>query len=132
MSTLTVGEVAKLTGVPASTLRFYERRGLIPAPPRSGGRRRYNPSILERIKLIAVAKAAGFTVTEIGALVRRADAGTPPARLWAGPARAKRAELATRMSAMQRMQTRVEWMSQCQCPSITACLRFVESRSALT
>ncbi|HRE15573.1 MAG TPA: helix-turn-helix domain-containing protein [Rhodocyclaceae bacterium] len=60
-----IGEVAKRSGVPASTLRFYEEKGLITSPGRQGLRRRFDPGVVERLALIALGRAAGFSLDEI-------------------------------------------------------------------
>lgn len=58
-------EVAKRSGVPASTLRFYEEKGLIESTGRQGLRRLFNPAVLEKLALIALGRAAGFSLDEI-------------------------------------------------------------------
>lgn len=60
-----ISEVAKRSGVPASTLRFYEEKGLIASVGRSGLRRQFESSVYERLALIALARAAGFSLEEI-------------------------------------------------------------------
>jgi DNA-binding transcriptional MerR regulator len=60
-----IAEVARRSGVPASTLRFYEEKGLIASIGRSGLRRVFNASVLERLALIALGRAAGFSLDEI-------------------------------------------------------------------
>jgi DNA-binding transcriptional MerR regulator len=60
-----ITEVAQRSGVPASTLRFYEEKGLIASIGRRGLRRVFNPNVLERLALIAVGRAAGFSLNEI-------------------------------------------------------------------
>jgi DNA-binding transcriptional MerR regulator len=60
-----IGEVARRSGVPASTLRFYEEKGLIVSVGRRGLRRLYDPGVLERLGLIALGRAAGFALDEI-------------------------------------------------------------------
>ena len=60
-----IAEVAKRSGVPASTLRFYEEKGLISSIGRQGLRRVFNDSILERLALIALGRAVGFSLDEI-------------------------------------------------------------------
>lgn len=70
MNPLTVGQVAKHTGVSVETIRFYERRGLIPAPARSpAGYRQYPPDTPRRVRFIQRAKAVGFTLNDIGELL---------------------------------------------------------------
>jgi DNA-binding transcriptional MerR regulator len=61
-----IAEVAKRSGVPASTLRFYEDRRLIASTGRRGLRRQFAPGVLERLSLIALGQAAGFSLDEIG------------------------------------------------------------------
>ncbi len=65
---MTIGEVAKRCGLRASAIRYYEGIGLLPRPPRLGGRRMYGDAILDRIAFIQFARSAGFRMTEIRAL----------------------------------------------------------------
>ena len=64
-----IAEVAKRSGVPASTLRFYEEKGLISSIGRQGLRRVFNDSILERLALIALGRAEGFSLDEIARMI---------------------------------------------------------------
>ena len=68
MKDLDIAEVAKMTGLPASALRFYEQNGLIRSIGRRGLRRLFDPAVLERLGLIALGQAAGFTLKEIKAI----------------------------------------------------------------
>jgi DNA-binding transcriptional MerR regulator len=68
MRDLDIGEVARQAGVPASTLRFYEDKGLIASIGRQGLRRQYAAPVLERLALIALGRAAGFSLEEIGSM----------------------------------------------------------------
>jgi len=65
MTELDIAEVAQRAGVPASTLRFYEEKGLITASGRRGLRRQYDPAVLDRLALIALGRTAGFSLDEI-------------------------------------------------------------------
>jgi DNA-binding transcriptional MerR regulator len=60
-----ITEVARRSGLPASTLRHYEEKGLIRSVGRSGLRRVFNPGVLERLSLVALGRAAGFSLDEI-------------------------------------------------------------------
>jgi DNA-binding transcriptional MerR regulator len=60
-----ISEVARRSGVPASTLRFYEEKGLIASLGRTGLRRRFDPAVLDQLALIALAQGAGFSLDEI-------------------------------------------------------------------
>lgn len=63
-----IGEVARRAGVPVSTLRFYEQKGLIASTGRRGLRRLFDPDVLERLALIALARTAGFALDEIAGM----------------------------------------------------------------
>jgi len=65
MRDLDIAEVARRSGLPASTLRFYEEKRLIASTGRRGLRRLFDPGVLERLALIALASAAGFSLDEI-------------------------------------------------------------------
>lgn len=60
-----IGEVAQRSGVPASTLRFYEEKGLLVSVGRRGLRRLFAPDVLDRLALIALGRSAGFSLDEI-------------------------------------------------------------------
>jgi DNA-binding transcriptional MerR regulator len=70
MRDLDIGEVAARAGVPASTLRFYEEKGLIASVGRRGLRRIFSASVLERLTLIALGRHAGFQLDEIARIFR--------------------------------------------------------------
>lgn len=71
---MTISELAKRSGVPLDTIRYYERRKLLPDPrPRGKGYRDYDESYVRRVTLIKQAKALGFTLSEIERLLSRAD-----------------------------------------------------------
>ncbi len=66
----TIGKVARLTAVGIETIRFYEREGLIPEPPRrESGYRQYPPATIDRVRFIKRAKDLGFTLAEIKELL---------------------------------------------------------------
>src|SRR4029079_7436020 len=65
MRDLDIGEVAARVGVPASTLRYYEEKGLIRPVGRRGLRRLYDPSVVERLAMIGLGQSAGFSLDEI-------------------------------------------------------------------
>jgi MerR family copper efflux transcriptional regulator len=68
--TRTIGELAVAAGVAVDTVRFYERRGLLPAPPRTpSGYRQYGDDALDRLRFILRAKELGFTLAEIDGLM---------------------------------------------------------------
>lgn len=72
---LDIAEVSHRSGVSTSGLRYYEKKRLIVSVSRNGLRRQYEPSVLQELALINLAKSAGFTLDEIGSVLRRP--GTP-------------------------------------------------------
>jgi len=76
---LRIGELARLSTTSPDTLRYYERLGLLPRPPRTpAGYRLYDSSVTERIAFIRKAQALGLALDEIREVLRIAAAGTPP------------------------------------------------------
>jgi DNA-binding transcriptional MerR regulator len=115
---LTIGEVSRRAGVAATTLRYYEQIGLIPAPARLGGQRRYDGSVLTRLEVIRLCKSAGFALEEIQLLFADDAPGRPVSRALA---EAKLAEIDAQMESLARARDVIEWGMRCTCPSIDAC-----------
>ena len=79
--TLTRSELARRAGVSPDTLRHYERKGVLPAPPRSdNGYRRYPEAAVARVQLIQRALAVGFTLDELSRVLRERETGGAPCR----------------------------------------------------
>lgn len=117
-ATLTIGEVARRAAVAATTLRFYEKVGLIAPTERVGGRRRYDDAVLARLEVIRLCKSAGFTLDEIQTLYADEAPGRPASRALV---EAKLAEIDARMTELARAREILEWGMRCTCPSIDAC-----------
>ena len=84
-ATMRSGVLARLAGVSTDTLRFYERRGLLPRPPRdASGYRRYPSSALTRVRVIQQALDAGFTIVDLARVFGQRDAGGAPCREVSG------------------------------------------------
>lgn len=115
---LSIGEVAHRSGVAATTLRYYERIGLLASPARVGGQRRFENAVLARLEVIGLCKAAGFALEEIQALFADDAPGRPASRALA---QAKLAEIDTQLESLSRARAVIEWGMRCGCPSIDAC-----------
>jgi DNA-binding transcriptional MerR regulator len=118
MATLTIGELARQAEVAATTLRYYERIGLIKSPTRVGGQRRYDDAVVARLDVIRLCKAAGFALDEIQLLFADDAPGRPTSRALA---ETKLAEIDARIAELQRAREIVEWGMRCTCPSIDDC-----------
>jgi len=75
------GQLARLAGVSRDTLRHYERKGLLqPAGRSANGYRRFHPEALGRVRMIRAALSIGFSIDELGRILRARDRGKPPCR----------------------------------------------------
>ncbi len=115
-----ITEVAKRSGIPASTLRFYEEKGLIASVGRRGLRRLFDPGVLERLALIALGRSAGFTLDEIARMF--APDGRPQIdrKLLARKAR----ELDGTIRKLSAMRNGLKHAAACPAPSHLECPTF--------
>ena len=98
MTTFLAAELARATGVSTDTLRYYERRGLLPPVPRGkNGYRRYPESAVHRVTVVRRAMDAGFTVAELARILKQRGAGGAPCRQVDAIARHRLKELEERI-----------------------------------
>jgi MerR family redox-sensitive transcriptional activator SoxR len=124
---LTIGEVASRAGLRPSAIRYYEELGLLPAPPRKAGKRIYDAAVLDRLALIDLAKAAGFSLDEIRALLSDLHLPRPASASWRKRADAKHAELDEQITKATRMQQVLSMLTGCQCATLADCGRVVNA-----
>lgn len=104
-----IGELGDAAGLPTQTIRFYERRGLLPDPERgTNGYRKYDDSTLTRLHFISAAQAAGLTLAEIGSIVELRDDGTVPCTHVAGLVENKLAAVRARIRNLAALEAEVE------------------------
>jgi DNA-binding transcriptional MerR regulator len=115
-----IAEVARRSGVPASTLRYYEEKGLIASAGREGLRRRFAPGVLDQLALIALGQAAGFSLDEIGTMFR--PDGRPS--IDRGMLAAKAAELDTMIKRLKAMSDGLKHAAVCPARSHAECPTF--------
>jgi DNA-binding transcriptional MerR regulator len=121
---LTIGEVAKKAGVRASAIRYYEKIGLISRPIRSGGQRRYDPSVLGRLAVLQRTKDCGFTLEEAGVFF--SGPGLPSER-WQRAACGKVAQLDALIERIASMRDLLR--RRCECADLDECgRRLMEAR----
>lgn len=119
---LTVGEVARRTGLAPSAVRYYERCGLLPRAERVSGWRRFPEDVVERIELIRIAAASGFRLAEVAVLLEGVDDGQRGTEALATLARSKLPELEAALARAQVLVRIMRAASECQCPSLDACM----------
>jgi DNA-binding transcriptional MerR regulator len=128
MRRLSIGEVARRSEMAASRIRYYETRGLIIAPERVSGKRRYDPRVLRRLAIIDAAQRVGFSLEEIADLLGSRD----------GPAHERLRRLALRklpeidalIVRATTVQQLLQFCGECRCASIDEC-RLLAERTGL-
>jgi MerR family redox-sensitive transcriptional activator SoxR len=119
---LSIGEVARRSGVAPSALRFYERQGLIAASRTDGNQRRYDRAVLRRIALLQAGRAAGIPLAQIrGALEGLPTSRTPSRRDWERLSNRWRDDLDARIETLQALRERLTTCIGCGCLSIDRC-----------
>jgi DNA-binding transcriptional MerR regulator len=118
---LTIGELARRTGVTTSALRYYEELGLLPAAARVSGQRRYPESAARVVGTILLYSDAGFTLAEQKALMA---AGEDPRAEWARLARRKLAELDEQIARAEAARDAIRHGLRCPHEDITQCPHF--------
>ena len=115
-----IAEVAQQSGVPASALRFYEEKGLIASTGRHGLRRVFDAAVLERLALIAMGRAAGFSLDEMALMF--APGGQP--RIDRQMLLAKAEELDRTIRKLSAMRDGLRHAAACRAPSHMECPTF--------
>jgi MerR family transcriptional regulator, redox-sensitive transcriptional activator SoxR len=119
---LTIGEVARRSGVAASALRFYEERGLIGSERAGSGHRRYPRAVLRRIAFIVFAQRIGLTLDEIGAELAKLPSGRAPTRRdWSRLTRGWASRIDQRIAELERLKLGLTECIGCGCLSIERC-----------
>lgn len=119
---LAIGEVAQRANVAASTLRFYEREGLIASVRSEGGQRRYHREVLRRVAFVRAAQRVGLSLEEIkAALAALPGNRTPTTSDWRRLSRTWRPLLDRRIAELQRVRNGLDSCIGCGCLSLRIC-----------
>lgn len=121
---LTIGEVARRAGVATSSIRYYERIGLLPEPDRLGGQRRYDPEILGKLGFIGVAQSAGFKLREITELMNGLDGASGMGEQMRSLSSQKLGEVEALLERTKAMKGWLEVAKECGCATPTECALF--------
>ena len=120
MPQIDIGDVARRAGLTPATLRYYEERGLIASTGRRGLRRQYDPSVLERLALVTLARRAGFSLDEIAATLGPGNGLSPDLVLL--KARARQLDRAIRQLAA--LRDALLHAARCEAPNHEDCSEF--------
>jgi DNA-binding transcriptional MerR regulator len=113
-----IGELSGRSGINASAIRYYERCGLLPAPYRAGGQRRYPADALDRVLLIGFAGEVGFTLREIKVFLNGLPDDAPVGPRWKKLAHRKIQEVERSIQRARRLKSLLEHLLHCQCISL--------------
>ncbi|WP_373231821.1 MerR family transcriptional regulator [Cohnella sp.] len=130
MAGLSIGQLAARAEVNASTLRYYETVGLIPAPERKNGQRRYDERLLDRINFIKVAQQTGFSIQEIAVLLEGFETDDSLTERWEQMAKQKRSELEEKKKQINSMIQILENGLSCKCLTWSECLEKIENNGS--
>ena len=118
-----IGELAGRSGLNASAIRYYETRGLLPAPHRAGGQRRYPANALDRVLLIRFASEMGFTLSEIRVFLNGLRDDSPVGPRWKKLAHRKIQEVERGIQRARRLKSLLEHLLHCRCISLEVCVQ---------
>ena len=121
MASLSIGQVAKRTGLRTSALRYYEEAGILPSPARINRRRVYDADTVRRIEVLKFAQQAGFTLGEIKTLFHGFRSETPLSARWQALAQTKLDELDVLAKRIKRMRRALDLGLKCGCVRIEDC-----------
>ena len=121
---LTIGDVAQRAGIATSSIRYYERIGLLPEPDREGGQRRYDPDVLGKLGFIAVAQDAGFKLREIKELIADVDGADGMAEPMRALSSRKLEEVEALLERTRAMKGWLEVAQECGCATPEECALF--------
>lgn len=125
MVALMIGDLARQAGVAASALRYYEKAGLLPAPARASKRRQYDAGVLGRIRIILLARDAGFSIRETRTFLNGFPVGTRPALRWRAMAKRKLGELDELTARISQMRSLLNASFDCECRLLEDCERLI-------
>jgi len=121
MKPLSIGDLARKTGVAASALRYYEEAGILPAPRRAGGRRLYGDEAVRRVDVLRFAQQVGFTLAEIKILFNGFGTASSLGARWELLARTKLAELDAQTARIVTMKRALQLGMKCRCVRVEDC-----------
>jgi MerR family redox-sensitive transcriptional activator SoxR len=125
MQPLPIGEVSRLSGMAPSAIRYYEEEGLVSRPERSGGGwRAFDPGVVERLKVIRLARELGFSLEDIRTLLNGFSPDTPPPERWQELATRKLPEIQAFVDRATAMKRLLEKGLRCDCVSIQECFLY--------
>ena len=124
---MTIGKLSEESRTPASTIRYWERIGVLPKPARVSGQRRYAPDAVFRLAVLRLAQSCGFRLEEMRELLHGFGQEVGPPARWDVLARRKRRELEEQITRLRAMKRMVDRVLRCRCVDLRECGRLAAS-----
>jgi MerR family redox-sensitive transcriptional activator SoxR len=122
---LTIGELARRTGLAVSAIRFYETKGLVSSIRSTGGQRRFLRSDIRRLSFVLIAQQLGFSIQEISAALATLPVNRAPTQKdWERISRDFRSQLDQRISRLTRLRDYLDGCIGCGCLSLKKCALY--------
>ncbi len=122
---LSIGALAKRTGLAVSAIRYYEAQGLIAPWRNAGGQRRFDRADLRRLSFVMIAQQFGFTLPQIKAELDRLPGGRTPTKAdWTRISEGFRAALDARIATLTKLRDSLDGCIGCGCLSLEACALY--------
>lgn len=121
-----IGDLAHRAGLNASAIRYYEKIGLLPAPSRANGQRRYSSNALDRVLLIRFAGEMGFTLDEIRIFLNGIRESAPVGERWKKLASRKILEMQKIIARARHLEKLMRGLSHCRCSSLHECVHRLQ------
>ena len=119
---ITIGQLAKRTGVAVSAIRYYEEKGLLRSQRSSGNQRRFVRSDIRRVSFVVIAQKLGLALSEIeGQLARLPQGRAPNINDWQQVSRRMRFEIDQRINLLSRTRNQLDQCIGCGCLSLQKC-----------
>lgn len=120
---MTIGDLSESSGLPASTLRYWERVGVLPKATRVGGQRRYPSEVVNMVEILKLAKACGFSLPEMRRFMVGFSPKASPSERWRTSIREHQAILEAQVTRLNTMRRLLQQVQMCQCADLNECGR---------
>lgn len=117
-----ISDVSKRLGMPASTIRYYEKIGLIDPQRRTSGRREFDDRALFGLEFVRLSQAVGFTLAETKSLLAAYADDPSPTGIWKSLAAGKQSAIRAKIKKLKQMDQIMSELLSCSCTSLTECI----------
>lgn len=119
---MNIGEIAQKLDIPASTIRYYEKIGLLKKQQRISGNRVFDQQALSSLRFIQLAQNTGFSIEEMKVLLDSAAHSSPSSTEWKEIVQTKRIELQEKIEQFKKMDSVLKQVMSCKCSTLNECV----------